>query len=77
MFSINKCVPCQGGIPPLNEEEINNFKKFQSRNFNNCLNSVNKSKFNNNILSKSVKILGKNRFINKLFTKVADKGINF
>ena len=27
MFSINKCVPCQGGIPPLNEEEINNFKK--------------------------------------------------
>ena len=34
-------------------------------------------KFNNNILSKSVKILGKNRFINKLFTKVADKGINF
>ncbi len=34
-------------------------------------------KFNNNILSKSVKILGKNRLINKLFTKVADKGINF
>ena len=34
-------------------------------------------KFNNNILSKSVKILGKNGFINKLFTKVADKGINF
>ena len=34
-------------------------------------------KFNNNILSKSVKILGKNNFINKLFTKVADKGINF
>ena len=27
MFSINKCIPCQGGIPPLNEEEINNFKK--------------------------------------------------
>ncbi len=34
-------------------------------------------KFNNNILNKSVKILGKNPFINKLFTKVADKGINF
>ena len=34
-------------------------------------------KFNNNILSKSLKILGKNRFVNKLFTKVADKGINF
>ena len=34
-------------------------------------------KFKNDILSKSVKILGKNRFVNKLFTKVADKGINF
>ncbi len=34
-------------------------------------------KFNNNILSKYVKYLGKNQFINKLFTKVADKGINF
>ena len=27
MFTLNKCVPCQGGIPPLNDEEINNFKK--------------------------------------------------
>jgi len=34
-------------------------------------------KLNNNILSKSVKILGKNRYINKLFTKVADEGMNF
>ena len=34
-------------------------------------------KLNNNVLSKPLKILGKNRFINKLFTKVADKGINF
>jgi len=34
-------------------------------------------KFNNNILSKSIKILGKNRSFNKLFTKVADEGINF
>ncbi len=34
-------------------------------------------KINKKILSKSVKILGKNRFINKLLTKVADKGINF
>ncbi len=33
--------------------------------------------FNNNILSNSIKILGKNRSINKLFTKLADKGINF
>ena len=34
-------------------------------------------KLNNNVLSKSLKILGKNIYINKLFTKVADKGINF
>ncbi len=34
-------------------------------------------KFKNNFLTKSVKILGKNRSLNKLFTKVADEGINF
>ena len=28
---------------------INNFKKYQNSNFNYCLNSVNKSKFKNNI----------------------------
>ena len=27
MISEKKCVPCQGGIPPLNEIEINNFIK--------------------------------------------------
>ena len=27
MFTLNKCIPCQGGIPPLNEKEINNFQK--------------------------------------------------
>ena len=32
-------------------------------------------KFKNKILSKSVKILGKNQVINKLFTRFADKGI--
>jgi len=34
-------------------------------------------KFNNSILSKSVKLLGGNISINKMFTKIADKGINF
>ena len=34
-------------------------------------------KFDQDILSKFVKILGKNRSINKFFTEVADKGINF
>tara|TARA_B100001540_G_scaffold307823_1_gene321620 strand:+ start:470 stop:805 length:336 start_codon:yes stop_codon:yes gene_type:complete len=27
MISQNKCTPCQGGIPPLNKKEINNFIK--------------------------------------------------
>lgn len=27
MFSQEKCIPCQGGIPPLNKEEIKKFKK--------------------------------------------------
>ena len=34
-------------------------------------------KFNNSFLSKTVQIFGKNKPINKLFTKIADKGINF
>ena len=27
MFKQKKCVPCQGGIPPLKGEEINSFLK--------------------------------------------------
>ena len=34
-------------------------------------------KSNNNILSKSVQLLGRNRSANKIFTKIADKGIFF
>ena len=34
-------------------------------------------KLNNSFLSKSVKVLGKNPFLNKMFTQIADKGINF
>tara|TARA_B100000579_G_C22817696_1_gene848822 strand:- start:785 stop:1864 length:1080 start_codon:yes stop_codon:yes gene_type:complete len=34
-------------------------------------------KIKNNVLSKSVKFLGENRSINKIFTKIADKGIFF
>ena len=32
-------------------------------------------KTSNNILSKSVQFLGKNPLVNKVFTKIADKGI--
>tara|TARA_B100000902_G_scaffold242208_1_gene229360 strand:- start:4854 stop:5924 length:1071 start_codon:yes stop_codon:yes gene_type:complete len=32
-------------------------------------------KINNNIISKSIQILGKNLSINKMFTKIADKGL--
>ena len=34
-------------------------------------------KYKNSIVSKSVKLLGKNQSINKIFTQIADKGINF
>ena len=27
MITKKRCVPCQGGVPPLNENEINNFIK--------------------------------------------------
>ncbi len=34
-------------------------------------------KLNNSFLSKSLKLLGRNTSINNIFTKIADKGINF
>ncbi len=34
-------------------------------------------KFNSDILSKSVKILGQHPYLNKMFVQIADKGINF
>ena len=34
-------------------------------------------KLNSNALVKSIKILGKNQSVNKMFTKIADRGINF
>ena len=32
-------------------------------------------KMNTNILSRSVQLVGKNQLINRLFTKIADKGV--
>ncbi len=72
------------GLPIDNSVNYEFEKNFKHKNyiFSNSIDLVQEffnfeRKFNNNILSKSVKILGKNRFINKLFTEVADKGINF
>ena len=33
------------------------------------------SRINNSILSNSVKFLGNNKYVNKFFTKIADRGI--
>ena len=33
MFVNNKCVPCQGGIPPLEKEEIEKFKHLVDSNW--------------------------------------------
>ena len=34
-------------------------------------------KFKNKILSQSVKLIGSNTYLNRFFTQVADKGLNF
>ena len=34
MFSLEKCIPCQGGIPPLNKEEIKKFKNLVDDDWN-------------------------------------------
>ncbi len=34
-------------------------------------------KLNNDFLSKTLKLIGKNSYLNRLFTKIADKGLNF
>jgi 4a-hydroxytetrahydrobiopterin dehydratase len=33
-LSKKKCIPCEGGIPPLNEKEITEYKKHVSDNWN-------------------------------------------
>tara|TARA_Y100000591_G_scaffold246616_1_gene217644 strand:+ start:978 stop:2060 length:1083 start_codon:yes stop_codon:yes gene_type:complete len=35
-----------------------------------------KDKFKNNLVDKTVKLIGKNKFINKYFVKIADSGLN-
>ena len=35
------------------------------------------SQLNNQIISKSIKYIGKNKLINQIFTKFADRGFNF
>jgi len=34
MFSLEKCIPCQGGIPPLNKKEIKKFKNLVDNDWN-------------------------------------------
>ncbi len=70
---------------PLDSSINNEFqKKTKHKNyiFSNSIDLVQEffnfeRKFNNNILSKSLKLLGRNNHINKIFTKIADEGINF
>ena len=35
-----------------------------------------KDKFKNNLVDKTVKFIGKNKFINKYFVRIADSGLN-
>ena len=34
MFSLEKCIPCQGGIPPLNKDEIKKFRNLVNHDWN-------------------------------------------
>jgi len=59
-------------------------KKIKHKNyiFSNSIDLIHKffnfeRKLNNSILTKSVKLLGKNPSINRIFTKIADEGLNF
>ena len=70
---------------PINKLILNEFeKKSKSKNFifSNGIDLVNEffnfeRKTNNSFLSRSVQIIGKNRSLNKMFTKIADEGILF
>ena len=70
---------------PLDSSVNNEFeKKLKHKNyiFSNSIDFIHEifdldRRFNNKILSKSVKLFGKNPYLNKFFTQIADKGITF
>ena len=70
---------------PIDQSIFNEFeKKSKHKNliFSNGIDLVNEffnieRKTNNSLLSKSVQFIGKNPSINKMFTKIADKGFTF
>ncbi|MDC0454538.1 ubiquinone biosynthesis protein UbiB [Candidatus Pelagibacter sp.] len=69
-------------IDSLVNEEFENSMKHKNFIFSNGINLIYEffnmeRKTKNNILSKSVQFLGKNQSINKVFTKIADKGVLF
>ena len=72
------------GLPLDSSLNVEFEKKIKHKNyiFSNSIDLIHEffnfeRKLNNNFLSKSVKILGKNPSINKIFTQIADKGITF
>ncbi len=70
---------------PLDSSVNNEFeKKTKHKNyiFSNSIDLIQEffnfeRKLNNSILSKSIQLLGKKPYINSMFTKIADRGINF
>ena len=72
------------GLPLDSSLNVEFEKKIKHKNyiFSNSIDLIHEffnfeRKLNNSFLSKSVKILGKNPSINKIFTQIADKGITF
>ena len=69
-------------LDSLINEEFENATKHKNFIFSNGVNLIHEffnieRKIKSNFLSKSVKFITKNSSINKLFTKIADKGILF
>ena len=61
--------------------QFENKLKHKNYIFSNCIDLIHEffnleRKLNNTFFSKSVKLLGKNSYVNKFFTQIADKGIN-
>ena len=72
------------GLPIDGSVNIEFEKKIKHKNyiFSNSIDFIHEffnfeRKFKNTILSKSVMLLGRNPFLNKFFTNIADKGISF
>ena len=72
------------GLPIDSSVNVEFEKKLKHKNylFTNSIDLIHEffnfeRKINSHILSKSIKFFGRNPYLNKMFTSIADKGLNF